>query len=691
MDHDSNASVQLQQFLSAATRHTEVDPYVFWALATNQAHVDDDMLGQAWLHVMFEARSPWTAEKIARETYRDPLAHRSIRIAGVYRRPIAGLAKARFFTAAVKPAFLLHMLANMGGMIARFEICYSLRSGDDPDREEWPEPVWEAQYAPPAQPRGKKEGRVIVAAFDDDIAWAHERFLDFGRASRIAYVWDQSSALGAAPEALGYGGELQGKDIDRLRGQHTAAGRIDEDAIYRNKALPRLFRRWSHGTHVLDIAAGWGPADNAVHGGPYPIIAVQRARRRHSDTSGRAVPGLALDAIRYVLERADRLANAEKTGRCPVVFNMSTANIAGPHDGSSMFERAVDELIELRDDQPLAVVMASGNHQRAQTHARLKVAPADARSMEVRVNLDNAMPTFVELWLRKSGPQDIAIEVESPDGARSKPVSANSMDVVRSDGVAIGTVIFLERGGPTAKRKRAMALVAIAPTRAFAPDRAVSRHGLWKIRISNAGAKPVTVDAWVQRGDTRPGEPQRGRQSYFDDANFWPVDPATTRPADCSAPLNAKAYVECEDTMSAWATGQYTVAVGGFVRFDGKVAEYSASGSSQLPRPAALAVSDDGHALRGLLAAGPRSGAVLAADGTSVAAPQITRMIADMISAGAIGRGVTVHRTIRRIARRRDALGRFPTPKPSVARGEGRINLAPVVGAQDRRVRRDSK
>ena len=49
--------------------------------------------------------------------------------------------------------------------------------------------------------------------------------------------------------------------------------------------------------------------------------------------------------------------------------------------------------------------------------------------------------------------------------------------------------------------------------------------------------------------------------------------------------------------------------------------------------PDAMAVSDDSHAHRGILAAGTRSGSTVPMNGTSVAAPQITRWIAERMAA----------------------------------------------------------
>jgi hypothetical protein len=96
-------------------------------------------------------------------------------------------------------------------------------------------------------------------------------------------------------------------------------------------------------------------------------------------------------------------------------------------------------------------------------------------------------------------------------------------------------------------------------------------------------------------------------------------------------------------TINAMGTGRQAVVIGGFRRSDYAASRYSGSGPIVSPPgivgpwrvgPDATAVADDSVALHGVLAAGTRTGSVFAMDGTSVAAPQITRLIAGLMTAG---------------------------------------------------------
>jgi hypothetical protein len=98
-----------------------------------------------------------------------------------------------------------------------------------------------------------------------------------------------------------------------------------------------------------------------------------------------------------------------------------------------------------------------------------------------------------------------------------------------------------------------------------------------------------------------------------------------------------------DGTISGIATGCEPVVIGGFLRREREMAGYSSGGpTSTAPCPGqpartgpdAVAVSDDSRDHRGVIAAGTYSGSTIALDGTSMAAPPITRLVADRMASG---------------------------------------------------------
>jgi hypothetical protein len=206
--------------------------------------------------------------------------------------------------------------------------------------------------------------------------------------------------------------------------------------------------------------------------------------------------------------------------------------------------------------------------------------------------------------------------------------------------------------------------------------------GVWTVQLKNRslGAGEI-VHLWVQRDDSLYGFDLRGRQSYFDDPGYARFDnEGRDNEAD-----DLMCPVRRASTISAIATGRQPVVLGGFLRKEMKIAKYSSAGpitpfqANPVPdpyRPDAIVPTDDTLVHYGLLAAGSRSGSVVALNGTSVAAPQIARKIADDLAAGGNGNRatvegwVTVHPT-------------SPAPPPIADRsGAGGIDLPPLIPLQ---------
>jgi hypothetical protein len=179
----------------------------------------------------------------------------------------------------------------------------------------------------------------------------------------------------------------------------------------------------------------------------------------------------------------------------------------------------------------------------------------------------------------------------------------------------------------------------------LAADQPVAPSGLWQVEITQipdpkGPAQAIPLDAWIKRADTPGGRRAKGRQSYFDAADyqrFRNQAPTPTRLLEFD-PLSP-GDVTRRGTLSGIATGKTTVVVGGFRRGadwnpERHPAPYSAEGPHSNPvrvmkSPTCLFPGDDSIACRGVLAAGTRSGSIVAMTGTSVAAPQASRWIAD--------------------------------------------------------------
>src|SRR5512134_4005559 len=196
------------------------------------------------------------------------------------------------------------------------------------------------------------------------------------------------------------------------------------------------------------------------------------------------------------------------------------------------------------------------------------------------------------------------------------------------------------------------------------------------------------VHAWIERDDTPYGYQKRGRQSYFDDARYQRFD-------------DGGRYVEIDQfncpvkratLISSIATGGCPIVIGGLLRKEMLAVRYSAGGPVLAPcgtanadpyRPDATTVSDTSRVLGGVVAAGSHSGSAVAMNGTSVAAPQITRWVAEQLAGGnPLYPGNRA--AVQKLAKDQEA-AKFPPPRPPIPPapdpryGAGRIVLEPAV------------
>lgn len=598
---------------------TRADPYFHWAKATNYAYYLEGKLPKQF-PVILELYK--TAREFAGGDGKTPPQWKNwMTIPAVYAKPPPGLEDTHYCTASVTETFLDHLDdESLKAAVKRVGIGLPTES------------MASTKSAVLASPPGSpKAGTVVTAVIDDALAFAHGRFQSKNVGTRIEFLWNQDGTANDVP-GFGYGNELSKQAIDRLiRHAAMSANTLDEDHVYRLARYvdfgraghkPLTWRR-THGTHVMDLAAGYD-ADDAPDN--RPIIGVQLPVATTADTSGRSLAVHVLDGVRYVLDRADLLR--QKGPDLPVVVNLSYGLIAGPHDGSSILECALDELIALREKRaPLRIVLPSGNSRQSRCHARIALNNKEPQTLKWRILPDDATPSYLEVWLpRRESGQEIKLFVKSPTGeTHTDPIIQGSTFEWRRNNQVLGQVIYLDT--PSDDKGRTLALIALAPTATNNPGREVTPSGVWEITLRNEGP-PADIEAWIQRDDTPYGYPRRGRQSRFEDPKYERHDYRSREVVED----NEESYVKRDGTINAIATGARTTIVAGFRRNDGESAKYSGGGKPKAKSgtsPDALAVSDDSVACHGVLAAGARSGSLVAMNGTSVAAPQVTRWIAD--------------------------------------------------------------
>lgn len=504
----------------------------------------------------------------------------------------------------------------------------------------------------------------LIGFIDFGCAFAHRQFRrpsPDGLSTRVLAIWDQSERENVAPplpagkQALQWGfptdfpygaethrerswGHANTLPLDDYMRQFVHQGQLDEAALYQHCDYPAIQnRRASHGTHVMDVATGWpnplrnlnGMADSQRHAGDIVFVQLPgRVRRREMSGLLRAN---VYDGIRYILSCA--------LPQQSVVINLSYGGHAGPHDGSSVLEQAIDW--RLRKDRKelqaqVNLVVPAGNSRMDRMHATAEVSGGEAVTFQWHNAPDDPSDSFVEVWLPLTG--DFTVKVTPPAGQQaSAALTAGQAGTwVHDKGGVVAALVFAKAVCQSTSGR--MVLLAVAKTR-LNKESASAPYGRWTVEITAAaGTAPAQLHAWCERDRAPFGSPGVPRQGFF--------SPTRTSRVDTDGTLNSIAH------------GTEAVVVGGLVLGRG-AAEYSSTGPGRgqagpqrhrhpPSQPAAnaargpqlLAASDESAGAPGLMAAAVYGSDKLRLAGTSMSAAVVTRQIIETgrVPAGPIRR-----------------------------------------------------
>lgn len=485
---------------------------------------------------------------------------------------------------------------------------------------------------------------VAIGVIDDGLAFAHDRFRVREAAgpaasdrTRIERIWLQDIEREEPDHRVAFGRRLHRKDIDALFEKSIKRnGRIDEGYIYREVGAIDfaaegglgISHRVAHGTHVMDLACGFDPLDPA--GRLRPILAVQLPDPEKLDRSGVTLATYVLQGLRQIMLWADTIEDDP----LPLVVNFSYGLLAGPKDGSHFLEREIDRLVEYRNRTvPTAVVLPSGNSYATRTVAGFRLAPGASDTIDWIVLPDDSTRSALEIWCNDPGGSGsrlpIEVMIEPPVGpACHAQISSDGRCALleAGDGSPV-CAVYADNHAGTNAATASRVLVLLNPTKALDQPRNTSPSGTWKVTIRNVSTADVTCQLFIQRGFRR-----RGRQSYFDHPAAHARDPARADYTRLGRPGHeAECPITDKGSLSAIANGKQTIVVGAAVGATRSASVYASCGptAGRPDGPHFSAVADESTAFPGILAAGSRSGAKIALNGSSVSSPQVARRLAE--------------------------------------------------------------
>ncbi|MBF0475716.1 MAG: S8 family serine peptidase [Deltaproteobacteria bacterium] len=253
---------------------------------------------------------------------------------------------------------------------------------------------------------------VVFGVVDTGIDTTHPDFKD-ANGSRILYLWDQAQD-GVPPADYTYGTEYTKADVD--------AGKCLEKDIQ------------GHGTHVTGIAAGNGqgtgngyPAGRYVGVAPEAGLVIVKA-----DNLGWFYTDQIIDGLVYIRNKAKALGQ-------PCVVNLSLGMDYGPHDGTSIFEKTIDNMF----GPGFLVVAAAGNSGNNDgsliwTHAEGSLTTVGQKDPVV-INIpggcrsQGSQNDFAVLDLWYNGNDNIRVTVVTPNGFSTTACTGQENDPLTRD------------------------------------------------------------------------------------------------------------------------------------------------------------------------------------------------------------------------------------------------------------------
>lgn len=465
----------------------------------------------------------------------------------------------------------------------------------------------------------KKRKRIYRAVVDDGLPVAHQALLtqDRGKTtSRVRWLWDQGGTSASDPSGTGWkagpgelGCQIDGRHIDEIIRASTQDWGVDEIRAYRSLGQARHLSRRTHGAGVLHMMAEDAPKSHALLCVQFPAAAVD-------NTAGGWLGYHALAALHGLIAK---VVSDAKGAPWHLVVNLSYGGTAGPHDGTSMLELAMDELCTTysQDDAKLDIVVAAGNARGWGLHASRTIPSGGRNDFTVFCSPDNPLESAIEVWLPSLdndngllNPSSVSIEISAP-GMTPHLVPAGeahslSRDLREPQLTMCAGAVFAHRVAQGTNGT--MLLLLIRPTRTGAPDRAPSGH--WTITVRNKAKGAIEVHAWIERNDLQ-GSLRRAPQTRF-----------------VADPEHAE-HVNDDRCLSNAAGGAKTKVVGAIQEREQAMAPYSSIDARRPSVPEYFAAADESASRRGIVVPGFLSGSHLRMSGTSIAAPQVAAWLAD--------------------------------------------------------------
>lgn len=260
---------------------------------------------------------------------------------------------------------------------------------------------------------------VLVAIIDSGIDYANTVFRNQNGTTRIRSLWDQTIP-GNPPQGYVIGSEYTEEQINQAL---NAQNRQEQLQI-----LPSVDVS-GHGTAVAGIAAGNSEEYQGVaFQSDFIVVKLGVPREEGFPRTTELI-----QALDYVVRKALEY-------QMPISINLSFGNTYGPHDGSGLLERFIENIANTWKS---VICIGTGNEGNASGHTSGRLVEAEETVIELGVQQNE--PTInVQIW--KAYFDLVDISLISPSGVRIGPIQ----EVLGAQRFVVGnTQVLLYYGEPS--------------------------------------------------------------------------------------------------------------------------------------------------------------------------------------------------------------------------------------------------
>lgn len=289
-------------------------------------------------------------------------------------------------------------------------------------------------------PEGGLSGRgVLVAVLDSGIDFFLPDFRNADGSSRIAFLWDQELEQ-----------EFSKEELDRALTEQS------REAVY--ERIPSIDRS-GHGTAVAAIAAGSNPSELLRGTAPEAELLVVKLSQKQN---GYPHTLQLMQAVTWALKKARLL-------QMPVAVNISFGNSYGPHDGSSLLTRFLDNAAE---SGRTVICVGSGNEGAAGGHFSGRLLEGEEQTVELVVG-EYERTLNLQLW--KDYADEVDVLLISPSG---KTAAVQYGTKGRLDVILGQTEVLVYAGQPSPYSVRQEIFFDLLAVDEFVEP------GIWRVRLS---------------------------------------------------------------------------------------------------------------------------------------------------------------------------------------------------------------